>query len=67
MIPGVSLAGVSMLTGKDVEDAMAGEAEGGLLIGDREEMALMVDVDFGSCGCVLVEFGRWALIVARIC
>ena len=45
MIPGVSLAGVSMLTGEDVEDAMAGEAEGGLLIGDREEMELMVDVD----------------------
>ena len=45
MIPGVSLAGVSMLTGEDVEDAMAGEAEGGLLIGDREEMELVVDVD----------------------
>ena len=45
MIPGVSLAGVSMLTGEDVEDAMAGEAEGGLLRGDREEMELMVDVD----------------------
>ena len=45
VIPGVSLAGVSMLTGEDVEDAMAGEAEGGLLIGDREEMELVVDVD----------------------
>ena len=39
------MAGVSMLTGEDVEDAMAGEAEGGLSIGDREEVELMVDVD----------------------
>ena len=33
------------LPGGDVEEAMAGEAEGGLLIGEREEMELVVEVD----------------------
>ena len=36
---------IERLTSEDVGEAVAGEAEGGLLIGDREEMELMVDVD----------------------
>ena len=36
---------VERLTSRDVEEAMAGEAEGGLLMGEREEMELVVGVD----------------------
>ena len=36
---------VEMLTSKDVEEATAGEAEGELLIGEREEMELVAEVD----------------------
>ena len=36
---------VERLTRRDVEDAMAGEAEDGLLIGEREEMELAIEVD----------------------
>ena len=33
------------LPGGSVEGAMAGEAEGGLLVGEREEMELAIEVD----------------------
>jgi len=36
---------VGMLTSKGVEEATAGEAEGELLIGEREEMELVAEVD----------------------
>ena len=36
---------VGWLTGGGVEEAMAGEAEGWLLIGEREEMELAIEVD----------------------
>ena len=36
---------VEGLTRRDVEDAMAGEAEDGLLIGEREEMELAIEND----------------------
>ena len=36
---------VERLTRRDVEGAMAGEAEGGLFIGEREEMELAIEVD----------------------
>jgi len=36
---------VERLTSKDVEEATAGEAEGGLLTGEREEMELVAEVD----------------------
>ena len=46
----VVLAG---LPGGGVEDVTAGEAEGGLLIGEREEMELVIEV-----GLVAVDV-RW--------
>ena len=33
------------LTSRDVEGAMAGEAEGGLLIEEREDIELVMEVD----------------------
>ena len=36
---------VERLARRDVEEAMAGEAKGGLLIGEREEMGLAIEVD----------------------
>ena len=36
---------VGGLTGEDVEEARAGEAEGLLLIGKTEEMELVIEVD----------------------
>ena len=36
---------VERLTRRDLEGAMAGEAEGGLFIGEREEMELEIEVD----------------------
>jgi len=36
---------VERLTGENVEGATAGEAEGGLLTGEREGMELVVEVD----------------------
>ena len=36
---------VERLAGGDVEEAMAGGAEGGLLMGERDEMELVVEVD----------------------
>jgi len=60
---------VEMLTSKDVEDAMAGEAEGGLLIEEREVMELVAEVDLVAVAvrCLSSKFGRWALIVERRC
>ena len=37
---------VERLTSKGVEGATAGEAEGGLLTGEREEMELVAEVGF---------------------
>ena len=37
---------VERLTSRDVEEAMAGEAEGGLLVGERGGMELVIEVDF---------------------
>ena len=36
---------VERLTRRDVGGAMAGEAEDGLLVGEREEMELAIEVD----------------------
>ena len=36
---------VERLARRDVEEAMAGGAEDGLLIGEREEMELAIEVD----------------------
>jgi len=44
---------VGMLTSKDVEEAMAGDAEVELLMGEREEMELVAEV-----GLVAVDV-RW--------
>ena len=44
---------VERLTRRDVEEAMAAEAEDGLLIGEREEMGLVIEV-----GSVAVDV-RW--------
>ena len=44
---------VEMLTCEDLEEAMACEAEGGLLIREREEMELVIEV-----GLVAVDV-RW--------
>jgi hypothetical protein len=47
---------VERLTRRDVEDAMAGEAEDGLLIGEGEEMELAIEVDL-----VAVDMRWWSL------
>ena len=55
----MSLAGVSMLTGEDVEDAMAGEAEDGLLMGEREEMELVIEVDLVAVDVRWLSLEGW--------
>jgi hypothetical protein len=51
---------VERLTRRDVEDAIAGEAEDGLLIGEKEEMELVVEVDLVAVDVrwLVLEDGR---------
>jgi hypothetical protein len=54
---------VGRLTSRDVGEAMVGEAEGGLLIGEKEEMELVVEVGLVAVGVrwLSVDDGRWLL------
>ncbi len=51
---------VERLIGADVAEAMAGGAEDGLLIGEREEMELVVEVDLVAVDVrwLVLEDGR---------
>ena len=51
--------GVERLTGGDVEEAMAGEAEGGLLVGEREEMELVIEVDLVAVDVRWLSLEGW--------
>ena len=56
------------LPGGGVEDATAGEAEGEFLIGEREEMELVVEVDLVTVDVrwLSLENGRWLLEEDRL-